>query len=113
VWDSHSLNPEPIKYWVNWIPEETRAAQFVVSPPILQDSFLVEEWVNNSEALILEAHERLARPNFSLDLFDPKRNDWNCKGCSFKRPCFGEEEWETSEVGLKPRVDHHREGEVE
>lgn len=103
VWLAEELGSSPserLKYWINWLPEDVVSSQFVVSPPVLKDSLLVDEWIDFSSKDVIESHKRDPR----LGQFRPSRSDWNCKKCSFERVCF---EGREPEEGFSPRKDHH------
>lgn len=110
VWENPDFGPpgERIKYWVNWLPEEERASQFVVSPPIMRDPLRQEEWIKTAHQLVQRAHERVRS---GPSAFHASRSSWNCQKCVYRKPCYDEVEWEEAQGGMLPRIDHHAKGE--
>lgn len=104
IWEEEAFGSTPldrIRYWVNWLPEETRSQQFQVSPEVMRDERLIEEWVETSSKKMLDLRGRDVR----VDLFDPSRSDWNCSSCFAKDVCYGK--IEVHEAKWRPREDHH------
>jgi hypothetical protein len=60
----------PIRYWVNWLPEEVIAAQFVQLEPIIRSDRAVESFTKQlitKEREIRHDREQLERGQGSLD----------------------------------------------
>lgn len=109
VWEEEAFGPTPserVKYWVNWLPDEVRSAQFCQSPPVLVRDELVQEWVHESSSLMVELHGKLSS-GLGATAFRAHRSDWNCRGCFAREVCEGRKTME--EMGFKPRKDHHME----
>jgi hypothetical protein len=128
VWDENfSGGPpdfvpsDPIKYWVNWIPEEVVAKHFYQTVPLMKDEQRMAAWVR--QAVAMEARSAHASkvmelvPDMNvLDEYFPQ-NFMSChsfnRNCAYLDLCFKPSmAREPLEYGYVFREPHH-EGEVE
>jgi hypothetical protein len=99
-----------ISGWINWLPLSTLDGLFPVSPPILKNNKVVEDWLKQvvrreSDAqYMLEEGSEEDRLNFFYQRWTPK-----CKWCPFNNVCT-----QTTTIDemikdgfLEERVDHH------
>lgn len=105
----------PIEYWVNWLPVEVVAAQFVPLEPILTNDRTIEAKVE--QIVQTERHIRDMREVLETDGLDAcfsQNNGRECLHCSAKDLCWLEgAAADPAGAGYVPRKDHHETGEAE
>lgn len=103
---------EALSYWINWLPLDVVAENFVRSTPVLKNDLVVEKWVRQVVRRETDM-ERMLQSDVPEgdreDFFSQHFSKWNCKGCTFRRVCklqtTVEGMVETGE--LRERIDHH------
>lgn len=94
-----------IRFWVNWLPEEVRAAQFCQTEEILPDPQLQSDWLR--DAINVVRHTRDNAENIAA--FPRHPNYFNCRKCWVRDVCSGETQLESKleDGSWISRRDHH------
>lgn len=103
-----------LKYWLNWLPYEIRAANFCQSPPVGLNEELASDWLETSARNLVDIKRALGdthKPDMSF--FYRNNSYYTCSKCPYKDPCLeGADMDELIQMGqYRPRVDHHIVGE--
>lgn len=94
-----------IRFWVNWLPEEVRAAQFCQTEEIIPDPVLQADWL--ADAVNVVRHTEQNRDDISA--FPRHASYWNCRKCWVRDVCSGETQIEAKLQSGEwlARKDHH------
>lgn len=107
----------PVEYWVNWLPVEVVAAQFVPLEPILTNDRTIAaktEQIVATEHVIHGLRRELEKGFDTLDSAFPQNNGYECLRCGAKDLCWLEgAAADPAGAGYVPRKDHHETGEAE
>jgi PD-(D/E)XK nuclease superfamily protein len=118
AWEEKAFGPEPIKYWINWLPWNEVAQYFITSNPVMKNDLVMEKWITQVVRLETEI-EHMLRDEVTeeerLTYFIQNFSHFNCGKCQFRFICKGETSIEEAiKAGrFMPRVDHHGGEEVE
>lgn len=102
VWEEETIGADPLSrlvFWLNWLPEEVRAAQFCQSPPLLPNAYLTQEWLQEAATIM----EHVEQHRGDMKRFPRSPSNWNCGGCWARKAC----EKGVPFTGGRRRVPHH------
>lgn len=117
VWRVADFGPDPLtrlKYWLNWLPYEVRAANFCQSPPVGLNEELANDWLETSSRNMIDIKRAVGdthKPD--MQFFYRNNSYYTCSKCPYKDPCLeGANMDELIQIGqYRPRIDHHVMGE--